>query len=602
MLEALKNLTMNSSSAAANGDSLPKDARKPNEAGPRKAGDPLCLPPGIDSEKFKEFIDRVLDIVGQTNVTVITGTENLDKESYLDPSKVHDMFHVLAEDYFVSSAVVAPRNVADVQAIMRLCNEVEIPVWPFSIGRNVGYGGAAPRVPGSIGLDMGRNMDKILEVNVDGAYALVEPGVTFQGLHDYLVKNNLRDKLWIDVPDLGGGSVLGNTVERGVGYTPYGDHWMMHCGLEVVLPDGSLVRTGMGALPDPDADPNLPPDQQSGNKTWQLFNYGFGPYNDGIFTQSSLGVVVKMGIWLMANPGGYQSYLITFPRDEDLHQAVEIIRPLRIGMVLQNVPSIRHVLLDAAVMGDRKKYSNSDKPLTDAEIDEIAASLNLGRWNFYGALYGPPPIREAMWQVVKASFSKIPGAKFYFPEDMPENKVLQIRDGTLQGIPSVDELAWVDWLPNGAHLFFSPIAKVSGDDAMAQYQLTRRRSEELGFDFIGTFVVGMREMHHIVCIVFNRKDRQQRENAHKLIKTLIDDAARLGWGEYRTHLALMDQIAGTYNFNDNAQMKLNETIKNALDPKGILAPGKNGIWPRSYDKKAWSIGVGERNGEQATRS
>lgn len=47
------------------------------------------------------------------------------------------------------------------------------------MGRNLGYGGAAPRVPGSIGLDMGRNMNKILKVDVDGAYALVEPGVTF---------------------------------------------------------------------------------------------------------------------------------------------------------------------------------------------------------------------------------------------------------------------------------------------------------------------------------------------------------------------------------------------------------------------------------------
>ena len=62
---------------------------------------------------------------------------------------------------------------------MRLCNEFEIPVRPFSIGRNVGYGGAAPRVPGSIGLDMGRNMRKIVDVNIDGAYAIVEPGVTF---------------------------------------------------------------------------------------------------------------------------------------------------------------------------------------------------------------------------------------------------------------------------------------------------------------------------------------------------------------------------------------------------------------------------------------
>lgn len=33
-------------------------------------------------------------------------------------------------------------------------------------------------------------------------------------------------------------------------------------------------------------------------RAWQLFNYGFGPYNDGIFSQSSLGIVVKMGIWV----------------------------------------------------------------------------------------------------------------------------------------------------------------------------------------------------------------------------------------------------------------------------------------------------------------
>jgi FAD/FMN-containing dehydrogenase len=96
-------------------------------------------------------------------------------------------------------------------------------------------------------------------------------------------------------------------------------------------------------------------------------------------------------------------------------------------------------------------------------------------------------------------------------------------------------------------------------------------------------------MHHIVCLVFDRADPDSKRRAHQLIKTLIDDAAKEGWGEYRTHLALMDQIANTYNWNDNAQMKLNETIKNALDPKGVLAPGKNGIWPRSYDKKVWAV-------------
>jgi hypothetical protein len=67
----------------------------------------------------------------------------------------------------------------------------------------------------------------------------------------------------------------------------------MHCGMEVVLPNGELVRTGMGALPQPGADLNAPPDQQTPNRCWQLFNYGFGPYHDGIFSQSNYGIVTK---------------------------------------------------------------------------------------------------------------------------------------------------------------------------------------------------------------------------------------------------------------------------------------------------------------------
>lgn len=68
----------------------------------------------------------------------------------------------------------------------------------------------------------------------------------------------------------------------------------MHCGMEIVLPSGELVRTGMGALPQPgSANKGERPDQQEPNRCWQLFNYGFGPYHDGIFSQSNYGIVVK---------------------------------------------------------------------------------------------------------------------------------------------------------------------------------------------------------------------------------------------------------------------------------------------------------------------
>ncbi|KAJ5350618.1 vanillyl-alcohol oxidase [Penicillium brevicompactum] len=552
---------------------------------------PLVLPPKLTNGDFNEFILDVIELVGAENVEIITSKDQIQDGTYMNPKHSHDPHHILEQDFFLASAIVAPRNVGDVQFIVRLANKISFPLWPISIGRNSGYGGAAPRVSGSIVVDMGKNLNKVLEVNVEGAYCLVEPGVTFHALYDYLVANNLQDKLWLDVPDLGGGSVLGNATERGVGYTPYGDHWMMHCGMEVVLPNGELLRTGMGALPDPKRPETMgmKPEDQPWNKAAHLFPYGFGPYVDGIFSQSNMGIVTKLGMWLMPNPGGYQSYLITLPKDDDLKQAVDIIRPLRLNMALQNVPTIRHILLDAAVLGNKASYSSKTEPLSDEDLNKIAEKLNLGRWNFYGALYGPERIRNALWETIKEAFSVMPGVEFYFPEDTPKNSVLRVRDKTMQGIPTYDELKWIDWLPNGAHLFFSPIAKVAGEDAMMQYRLTQRRCQEAGLDFIGTFTVGMREMHHIVCIVFNKKDLTQKKKVQWLIRTLIEDCAANGWGEYRTHLAVMDQIMGTYNWNNGSFLKFNEILKNAVDPNGIIAPGKSGVWPKSYSQIAWKL-------------
>ncbi|KAB8221718.1 hypothetical protein BDV33DRAFT_202202 [Aspergillus novoparasiticus] len=239
-------------------------------------------------------------------------------------------------DAFISSAVVAPNNVAAVQETIELANEFKIPVWPFFKGRNVGYGGAAPRVPGSLGIAMGKNMDRVLKIDTENVHALLEPGVSYLDLHEYLVKHNFR---WFIPP-----------------------HW-----------DGRFA--------EPKADKSKQPHEQEPNESWQLFDYGLGPHSVGIFSQSSLGIVVKMGIWLMSNPGGYQAYMITFPRDKDLDQIVEILRPLRISGVIQNTPKLENILVSAALESHRSDSTNSNNPLTDLELDEIAKTLNVGRWD-----------------------------------------------------------------------------------------------------------------------------------------------------------------------------------------------------------------------------
>lgn len=85
----------------------------------------------------------------------------------------------------------------------------------------------------------------------------------------------------------------------------------------------------------------------------------------------------------------------------------------------------------------------------------------------------------------------------------------------MQGIPTYDELRWVDWLPNGAHLFFSPITKISGEDAVLQYQVTKKRCDEAGLDFIGDFIVGMREMRKCPNS-FNRESANILRRSHCL--------------------------------------------------------------------------------------
>lgn len=135
----------------------------------------------------------------------------------------------------------------------------------------------------------------------------------------------------------------------------------------------------MGALPNPKADKNAPPHEQEPNECWQLFNYGFGPHHDGIFSQSNMGIVTKMGVWLMPNPGGSQTYMITFPRDDDLNRIVEIMNPLRVSMVIQNVPKLDNILVSAVMAVCSTFYAKPYGPNIAKETRGLAALIPIPR-------------------------------------------------------------------------------------------------------------------------------------------------------------------------------------------------------------------------------
>ncbi len=134
------------------------------------------LPPGVSEQDFDAALARFRDLLGDK--WVLSTADEL--EAFRDP------YPVGAAEANMPSAVVSPESTEQVQGIVRIANEYGIPLSPVSTGKNNGYGGAAPRLSGSVIVKTGERMNKILEVNEKYGYALLEPGVTYFDLYEYL--------------------------------------------------------------------------------------------------------------------------------------------------------------------------------------------------------------------------------------------------------------------------------------------------------------------------------------------------------------------------------------------------------------------------------
>lgn len=504
----------------------------------------MPLPPGLDQAGFDDALAEFRQVVGEDWVFV--------NEDHINTYRDDFSPQIDTPEEPIPSAAVAPDSVEKVQAAMRIVNAYRIPIWIISSGKNYGYGGPQSRVPGSVILDLNR-MNRILEINEEHAFALVEPGVSQYDLWMEIRRRGL--KLWIDGPSPAYSSIIANTIEHGVGYGLYGDRMNAMCGMEVVLPQGEVLRTGMGAM--------------SRAETWQQYKYGLGPVVDGLFTQSSLGVVTKMGIWLIPEPPAFRSAEVYVPNHEDVIPMIDTLRPLRIANVVSNSASASpnrggHVEGGQGPGGGVPGFGGDGPP----------------GWRCRLGFYGYDRVVETNWEQVRDEFAAaIAGATFhserYTAPYEPDGWLTEAK--LAAGIPSFQETGiW-----NHGGTFASMVVPCDGASYWEFLQFVDGVFRDYGLRHMGgpLHFHTPRALVALVGAPLNRADPAFNARTMEMVRRLISAGSERGYGEYRTPVVFMDEAARAYDFNDNALLRFNERLKDLLDPNGVIAPGKNGVWP-----------------------
>lgn len=179
---------------------------------------------------IQKVIEKLIDIVGREFVST-------HKEESFFYSRDGGTMEPCSPD-----VVVLPKNSEQISKILSLANENKIPV--YCMGAGLTLSGLHRAIKGGILIDIKR-MDKILEVNEKSRYVVVESGVSQGKLQAYLKKN--YPHLKHSMPDAPPAATIGGNIAiHGSGHLSFlgGFHSDMVTGLEVVLANGEIVRTG----------------------------------------------------------------------------------------------------------------------------------------------------------------------------------------------------------------------------------------------------------------------------------------------------------------------------------------------------------------------
>ncbi|OAI42249.1 hypothetical protein AYO40_01955 [Planctomycetaceae bacterium SCGC AG-212-D15] len=531
-----------------------------------------------DRGSFAQALDEIRALVGEAHVHADAATRAHWARSTLPVSTT-------------PAAVVRPASTAEVQEIVRIAGRYHLALHPISGGKNWGYTDACAARDGQIMLDL-RRMNRILEVNEKLAYATIEPGVSQGQLADYLEAAGVP--LWMDATGAGpDASIVGNIVERGLGHTVHGDRFLHSCGMEVVLPDGRLLKTGFG--------------HYAGARAAALHKWGIGPALDGLFTQSNFGIVTRMTVWLMPKPECFAPFLICAPHADDIGDLIEALRPLRLNGTLRTTI---HLFNDMRLLAGLERYpwdlADGSAPLSTEWIAAAKRRHGLSAWHGTGAFYGSraevTAAASTLQRALRGTAARLivlSDRKLWLARNLTRvlgwfglGKTLAFRLGRmrvaydlLRGRPSNACLSLAHWrLPasaapaaapdpldqNAGLIWIAPVLPATREDAARLQSIARPIFDRHGFEFQVTYSSATpRSLCAVLTVCYDRTNAAETRRAHECHDFLHNALMTAGYVPYRAGNLSMDRLAE----RSEVFWDVVADLKEALDPGGVLAPG-----------------------------
>jgi glycolate oxidase len=414
--------------------------------------------------------------------------------------------------------VVMPTTVNEVQAIIRLANREKIAVVPK--GGGLSLTGLVIPQKGGILLDMKR-MDKIIEVNEKGSYAIVEGGTTHGALKSYLLKHypHLRHSI-PDSPPIA--TVVANAVIHGQGRLTQqrGFNSDMVCGLEVVLPTGEICKIGSCSVSPYWFSKGPPmPDLSS------LFFGWFG----------TTGLITKLAIKLY--PCKKYRDAMLFLTDKAEHVPDIMLRLGRTEMIEDLVVNAQPIPL---------RY----------------------RGNFYILFYITGDSEEELefkrrmaWNVLWDYFEKREGGFVSLGQEMK---------APMLSMPSKDTTRFADVSKGGGFEYSGPIAPIEKYPIYVKKLAELAEKYDLFYSSAARMIDGGHSMMFSFSYTFNRADPQTMKRAKEALDEAAEFAIENGGVMWKPNL---DEQKMTMEKMDPNTLDLMMKIKKLLDPNGIMNPG-----------------------------